>query len=392
MINKQLVNLHENSGGYFTIAQNKKCWKQYYFNNINSVSIDLKQKDIYISQNTFNNKSRKLIHLKELKALYIDIDCYNKGLTKEAVKYFLEKDMYGKIPIPNMLIDSGRGLYYVIFLENTEAKELPKWQIVEKYLYEKLKEYGADSKCIEPTRVLRVVGSFNSKVNSEVKIIDTYNYKYTLDEIIENYIPEIKKEQQEKTKPPGARKKGRKPKIVTLFNIYNLYYNRKCDIKILCELRNYNLTGMRENILFLYRFYCNVFYSNDEEALDNVLELNIKFTEPLTEKEVIEATSSAVIGATENRYKYSNDKLIQMLDITPLEQKYLSTIISTREKYDRNNKKRKEKRQKCKECKISEKKELIKNVKELNEKKYTNDMIAKELNIHRNTVLKYLKQ
>ena len=42
--------------------------------------------------NFFNNRSRKLIHLKELKALYFDIDCYKMNLSKEAVKYFMEND------------------------------------------------------------------------------------------------------------------------------------------------------------------------------------------------------------------------------------------------------------------------------------------------------------
>ena len=99
--------------------------------------VNTDEKDVYISQNTFTTKQRKLIYINELKALYIDIDCYSKNLSKESVKFFLENDMYGEIPIPNMLVDSGRGLYYIIFLENTYSKDLPKWQTVEKYLFEK---------------------------------------------------------------------------------------------------------------------------------------------------------------------------------------------------------------------------------------------------------------
>ena len=70
---RQISYLHhnnDNNKNYFTIAtNNQKIWKQYYFNDVYEIDIDLKQNDIYISQNTFDNKSRKLKNLKQLKAL-----------------------------------------------------------------------------------------------------------------------------------------------------------------------------------------------------------------------------------------------------------------------------------------------------------------------------------
>lgn len=394
MENVQLSWLHEDSKGYFTIAKMKKTWKQYYFNNINSLSINLKDNDVYISQNTFENKSRRLIHLKELKALYIDIDCYKANLTKEAAKYFMENDLYGIIPIPNMLIDSGRGLYYIIFLDNTKAIDLPKWQTVEKFLFEKLKDIGADAKALDATRVLRITGSMNSKSNSEVKIIEKYNYNYSLDEIIENYIPEIIENQKEIQKPKGVKKKGRKKKIVSLYNLYSLYYNRIEDIKTLVEFRNYNMTGYREITLFLLRYFLNVYCKDDKESLEEVLEINNSFTEPLSEKEVIEATLSAVVGANENKYKYSNDKLIKLLDITPLEQKEMRTIISKSEKYYRNNEKRKLNRRN--EVGLTkreqDKQNKLEKIKELKRKKYTNNQIAEIMNMSEKQIKRYMKE
>ena len=343
-MNNYINTLHKDSEGYITVAKMGNRWQQYYFEGINDLSINLKGKDVYISQNTFNNKSRRLIHLKELKALYIDIDCYKMNLSKEAVKYFMENDLYGQIPVPNMLIDSGRGLYYIIFLENTMAEELPKWQLVEKYLYEKLKDLGADNKALDATRVLRVTGTVNSKNNSIVKVIDTYDYQYTLDEIIENYIPEIVEDRKEKQKPKGVRKKGRKKKFVSLFTLYKLYYTRFKDIKKLVEIRNYEMTGYREVTLFLLRYFMNVYHGDDDLVMEEILEINNSFTEPLEKDEVFKATLSGATRATENVYKYSNDKLIKLLDITPLEQKQMATIISKTEKYYRNNKNRRNNR------------------------------------------------
>ena len=382
-MNNYINTLHKNSEGFITVAKMKKHWQQYYFEGINDLSINLNDKDVYISQNTFNNRSRRLTHLKELKALYIDIDCYKVNLSKEATKYFLENDLYGQIPVPNMLIDSGRGLYYIIFLENTVAEDLPKWQLIEKYLYEKLKDLGADNKALDATRVLRIVGSTNSKNNSIVKVIDTYDYQYTLDEIIENYIPEVNEERKEKQKPKGVRKKGRKKKFVSLFNLYNLYYTRFKDIKKLVEIRNYEMTGYREITLFLIRYFLNVYHGDDDLVMEEVIEINNSFTEPLEINEVFNATRSGAIGATESVYKYSNDKLIKLLDITPSEQKEMATIIGKSEKYYRNNKNRRDNRRdengltQRESSKLNNENEIL----ELKRKKYTLKQISEKLNL-----------
>lgn len=382
-MNEYVNILHKDSEGYITVAKMKKHWQQYYFEGINDLSINLNDKDVYISQNTFNNRSRRLIHLKELKALYIDIDCYKVNLSKEAVKYFMEQDLYGQIPVPNMLVDSGRGLYYIIFLENTGAEELPKWQLVERYLYEKLKNLGADNKALDATRVLRVVGSTNSKNNELVKVIDTYDYQYTLDEIIENYIPEVIEDRKEKQKPKGVRKKGRKKKFVSLFTLYNLYYTRFNDIKKLVEIRNYEMTGYREITLFLIRYFLNIYHGDDDLVMEEVLEINNSFTEPLEIEEVFKATLSGATRATENVYKYSNDKLIKLLNITPSEQREMATIISKSEKYYRNNKSRREQRRN-KEGLTKREADKLNNenaILELRMKKYTLKQISEKLNL-----------
>lgn len=318
-------NLHESNDGFITIAKNQKTWKQQYFNDINKINIRLNTKDTYVSQNSFKNQSRRLINLNRLHSIYIDIDCYRKNLTKEAVIYFLE-EMYGEIPRPNFLIDSGRGIYYVILI-NEDKKKLAEWQTIEKFLYSKIEWLGADAKCLDATRVLRVIDSINSRNNNKVKVLDQYEYNYSIDEILENYIPEIRKYKKSKKK-----KKGRPKKIVSLYNLYHLYASRIADIEKLCELRNYNMTGYRETTLFLYRYFGNIYHDNEEDALYNALELNKMFTEPLNEDELIKDTESASRYYKDIKYKYSNAKLISILDITEEEQKKLSTIISTKRK------------------------------------------------------------
>lgn len=393
MENLQLSLLHDEGYGFFSIEKKRSTWQQYFFENTKEIYIKIQEHDVYVSQNTFNQESRRLIHLKELKAIYIDIDCYKVNMKKEAVKYYLEKDLYGIIPIPNMLIDSGRGLYYIIYLENTMVDQLAKWKVVEEFLYNELKKYGADHKSLDATRVLRIVGSTNSKVNSIVKVIDTYEYQYTLDEIIEHFIPEIQ-EDIETQNPKRVKKLGRKKKIVSLYNLASLYYSRYRDILKLVEIRKHNMTGYRETTLFLIRYFLSVYYTDDGQALEEIIEINNMFTEPLELKEVIEATSSATVGANENKYKYSNDKLIKLLDITPLEQEQMSTIISTKEKYRRNNLKRKEKRRNENGLtkREEEKNKKLEQIKELDSKKYTLNEMVKIMGMSKAQIKRYLKE
>jgi hypothetical protein len=377
--------LHGPNDGFITIAKNQKTWKQQYFNDINKINIRLNTKDTYVSQNSFINQSRRLINLNRLHSIYIDIDCYTKNLTKEAVIFFLE-EMYGEIPRPNYLVDSGRGVYYIILIDENK-KKLPEWQVIEKFLFSKMEWLGADAKCLDATRVLRVVDSVNSRNNQRVTILDHYDYNYSIDEILENYIPEIPKAKKAKKK-----KKGRPRKIVSLYNLYTLYHSRIEDIETLCRIRNYNMTGYRETTLFLYRYFSNVYHDDEDEALYNALELNKKFTEPLNEIELIEDTESASRYYKDLKYKYSNAKLIKLLDITEEEQKQLSTIISTKEKYRRNNLRRYKERRNDegkteKEIEIEKRKE---SVRELKQKKYTNKEIAKKLGITERTVKRYL--
>lgn len=247
---------------------------------------------------------------------------------------------------------------------------------------------GADAKCLDATRVLRVIDSINSRNNEKVKVLDQYEYDYSIDDILENYIPEILKYKKSKKK-----KKGRPRKFVSLFNLYNLYASRIADIETLCRLRNYNMNGYRETTIFLYRYFSNVFYQDEEQSLDNALELNSMFTEPLNEMELIKDTESASRYYKDTKYKYSNAKLVKILDITEEEQKQLTTIISTKEKYRRNNLRRYEERRNTegktdKEVEVEKQSKLAK---QLKQKKFTNKQIAKELGISESTVKRYLK-
>lgn len=339
---KYAKKIHGNSSGYITVASKNPNYSQWHYKKeelLDKTEEIVNGINDYISQNTFYKPQRRIENIKELRAVYIDIDCYNSKYTKDAVQYFLEHDLYGyKIPRPNYLIDSGRGLYYIVLIKPVPSMALPLWYAVQRYLFNTLKEFGADANALDPTRVLRIVGTMNSKSGTSVKVLDEYDYEYSLREIQEGYLPEIS--------PKKTKSKGRPKKMVSLFTEYSLYYARLMDISKICELRNYDVKGHREVILFLYRYYSACFTEDSEEALIRALELNSMFTKPLPENEVIRDTKSATKAYENKLYKYTNTKLIQILDITLDEQQYLRTIISGKEKYRRSAEEQKEKKRK----------------------------------------------
>ena len=362
--------LHKDSKGYITISSKDPNYKQWHYKSediIDNAEDILNIINAYVSQNTFYKPQRRIENIKELRTIYIDIDCHKTKYSKEAVKYFLEKDFYGtKIPQPNFLIDSGRGLYYVLLIEPVPSMAMPLWYAVQRYIYNQLKEFGADANALDPTRVLRIAGTVNSKSNSYVEILDMHSYKYRLRDIQEEYLPEITEKKE--------KKKGRPKKIVSLYTEYSLYHARILDITKICELRDYDVKGHRELILFLYRYF------------------TCCFIEPLGEREVIRDTKSAQKAYVDKKYKYTNTKLIEILDITLEEQMHLKTIISGKEKYRRcaDEKKAKQKAKRRNENGLTKKQQEMKDlkteIKELKDKGNSVREIAKILGISKSKV------
>ena len=346
--------LHSDSKGWITKAEINCGYKQWHYRYNELLEQDFNQENVYISINTFYSTFRRLEYLKEIKAQFIDLDIYKTGFTKAQIIMHLETDYFNKsIPRPNLIIDSGRGLYLIWLLNSVPSKALPLWKAVEEYLYSVLKPFGADRQALDPTRVLRVPGSINSKSKTTVSIIDEYDYIYDLREIQNEYLPELK---------PKEKKKGRPSKTVFIHRERSLYFARIQDITKLCELREYDLRGHREIILFLYRYYLCSFTEDVQKALGDVLELNGMFTYPLKENEVIRATRSAEKCYLDKNkeYKYKNETLIDLLEITEYEETQMSTIISNKEYKRRNNEYNKNKyKEKLKaEGKLSKKEEV----------------------------------
>lgn len=139
------------------------------------------QTDRYLSPNEFHGW-RLIRLLKSLRALYVDIDGFEDlSLAREALSD-------ARMPQPTAAVWSGRGLHLYWLIEPTRAQALPVWQRCQDALVRALLPLGADPSVKDCTRVLRMVGSINSKNGAEVRglILDPqpFGFHHLCDEIL----------------------------------------------------------------------------------------------------------------------------------------------------------------------------------------------------------------
>lgn len=88
---KHLEILHKDSNGYIIISSKDPVYKQYLYKSgdlIENAEYILNEINAYVSQNTFYKPQRKIENIKELRAIYIDIDCHKTKYSKEVVQFF----------------------------------------------------------------------------------------------------------------------------------------------------------------------------------------------------------------------------------------------------------------------------------------------------------------
>lgn len=383
---QQIKMLHSKADKYITVATieaNKKYHQWHYTideleeNLEKLISLNL---NTYISPNEFYLPKRASENIRRLNALYIDLDLKDKSYDIKDYELDIAIDIltdnyFNKIiPEPTMLIKSGKGLHLYWKIEDLPSQGLPLWTLVQDKIVEKMRAFNEDFRLFkidesvkDCTRILRLSDTINLKNNTNCKLEFVYDENiYRLDTLIKEYFPElsiIEKQKKERVKLKDKEEK----KIVAIFNLHKLHYTRLKDIVKLQQMRNTFTLDGRRRMIFMYRYYSCLFNRDTELALENTLDFNSKFIEPLSYNEAIQASNSAEKAYEEwltnteedfkkpvwNRetnsynikgYNYSNTKLISLLEITIEEQRELSTIISKRVKQDRQNDSKKKKR------------------------------------------------
>lgn len=390
--------------GYTHIVQaiNKDMKRMGAYSPVEIDIEDYKNKrDVYYTPNTFNSPiKRQRDYLWQLHRFYIDID-HKKGTRVidhfEVATAIEELVQAKKIPQPTEYINSGRGIHVYWDIANCHIMLLDLWEKIENYLFNQIKviennieNIELDKRATDPTRLLRLPGTINSKNNSKCySMLKREKNIYNIFDLKKAYINQNKASKKNKSKLTYLPTK----------NLYTLNKSRLEDFKTIVSLRDGEVEGHRNTLIMFYSYHYRLINEiTVEELIKDVKEFNKTFKKPYSIKEltsVCRSINRTVKHFQEDErkgYKFTNKYIINALDITEQEQKKLLTIISTGEKYRRNNERRTPRNKEGLTPKQAELKELNSKVLELKEQGLSLRKIAEKLNITLGKVQRVLKK
>ncbi|MGX8235637.1 helix-turn-helix domain-containing protein [Bacillus subtilis] len=248
----------------------------------------LAKEDVFYSLNAFWQSSRKADDIRHLRALYVDLDCYTVGKTPVEVFEILEEQFFHQvIPEPNAITFTGRGLNCIWWIEHAPKQAIKTWKRVNRYLFEQLTQFGADSKCAEDvSRVFRVPGTINSKSGQRVQVKVRHENRFNLRELNSMYTPW---ETFEPKKPTAIQvEAGRKAGKKSRFTLQTLNKARLQDLRTLQTLRNEQgiSEGYRATAVMLYNYFAGCLTGDTLIAWDMTKKYNKQFIKPLSESEI----------------------------------------------------------------------------------------------------------
>jgi hypothetical protein len=164
-----------------------------------------KDLDTYMSQGFFAAPNRRAVHLAWLTHAFVDLDLYklphapNPGAAGIMLRLFCRDE---GIPEPSLIVFSGRGIY----LKWCWSSPIPRAAAgravaVNRALVKRLTTWGADPAAVDVSRLLRVVGTTNSKSGERAAILWqaehdgtllTYDFDSFADEVLPYSLEQIR--------------------------------------------------------------------------------------------------------------------------------------------------------------------------------------------------------
>lgn len=314
----------------------------------------------YLSQSGFAavGGRRTVGQVRALTCWFVDLDSYKvPGLSGADAAQLLDgsRRVHPWLPDPTLLVDSGRGAYFVWAFDRPVAVErLAEWQAVEDALVALLKPFGADPQARDAARILRVAGSFHLAAGERVqaqRVGDAVAFD-RMRRLVLDHAPAKPAARRlhsiEGTGPAAKKRTGQ------ALQGYQLALDRMADYRRLAELRGGDLGDYRHRLLYCYAQAC-AWYAGSEAQLRDELDdfAALHFRDPdryrsrLVESVIdrfLEDGCGKIVRLSstrdEGRYRFSNRYIIRTLGVTRDEQQQLRTIISTEEKLRRLTEKR----------------------------------------------------
>lgn len=277
--------------------------------------------DYYITKAQFSKAqtwdSRNLF---AINAIWIDVDAHGETPSfaeAERVHSLLIHALpeLAGIPVPNIIIYSGRGFHLVWLIEQCAAKLTFMHRAVSAYYGEVIRDLIAGFKLTKYS----VDGSYGANIAGLTRIPGTFNTHsrtYCTYEIIHRW--RILLTEQYDTEEYRSGKGAVISKRCCQFASSAVQAAGELRVNALLkllELRT-NWEGYRDYFLLILFSACQMSGYSDEDALRLTLEANSEFEHPLPEREARSLLSTAI----KKRYKMGNTYIIDILGLTADEQ------------------------------------------------------------------------
>lgn len=343
-----------------------------------------RDRDCYISQAEFIARNRRAVNLLCLPLLFVDLDPpkgagYDIGpdAWRHRVLMFCQDE---GLPLPSLIVYSGRGAHLKwILSEPLPRAALPRWNLAQRLLGERLASLGADPNARDASRVLRLEQTVNTKTGRRCEVIwttdggDGLPLRYSFDALFDDLAPLAREElaalrEERQRSDPGAKGKPTRWKDRPALELVKggryglkridyaeLAFHRLEDLRTLAAIRTAergDLEGERMNFLFwslnflaLSNAVSPSNFWNEAQALAAGLAPGWTFdrgqlgtlyrkTAAYVRGETVEWEGRQVPGL----YTPRNATLIERFTITPEEQRRLRTIVSKDEARHRHAK------------------------------------------------------
>ena len=305
--------------------------------------------NVYTTVNTFRGYKRTSDRVFNFGSIYIDLDCHSddpdqiQDAKQHTVEILEAAFSDGRLAVPTMITDSGRGfgLQYILdkSIANTWKTNKIKafYKKVRENLHEKYKEIlSADPQAAQPdatvlddARVCRIPGTYNTAADTYCRLIGVSGKFYELSDLVQEcHLWDWKSDEEYKNVKEEKEKKKKKiaSRPVVSFAEYRLPFLtiRLEQLEKLQEMRRADCEGCREQMLFIaYSALVQIDWST---AAVRLQEMNERFVEPLPQAEldhIIQETDQSVGIDHKGYYKLSNAYVVDTLGLTDAEIKTL---------------------------------------------------------------------
>jgi hypothetical protein len=340
--------LHDGGRGFITIAQRVSGqWRErgvqildleYFLRHLDPAV------DSYISQNRFSLPRRRIAYLVQADALFTDLDYYATELRDRSPRYILEHALMlldeANIPPPTFATATGRGVALVWLHTPIPRQALPRWRACQRTIHEILRAIGADRNALDAARVLRLVGTRNSRSGTLVETISSVGDIWDFDSLTTEILPFSRDEIREKRARP-EKVRGRLLRPPAGFSVATLWASRLDDFQKLLFHRFGALrlpTGNRDLLMLLYGVAMSYLVDSPQRLRQEMTTIAgdiCGWSEHETKSRLSSVLSRAKAAARgerieylgghrDPRYRYKDSTLVEMLSVNEDEMRTLS--------------------------------------------------------------------